>query len=155
METNWTLRLGTLSDVDAVRDLTREAYSKWISLIGREPLPMTVDFRAALQSHRFDLLYRGEDLVALIETIRCSDHLYVENLAVSPRYQKQGLGRRLLFNAEGVAREAGFNAIRLMTNETFTGNVKFYLSGGYKIEGREPIAGGVRVDMLKVITDRS
>ena len=41
------LRRATPSDAAAIRDLTREAYAKWVPLIGREPKPMTADYDAA------------------------------------------------------------------------------------------------------------
>jgi hypothetical protein len=37
------LRQATAADAGAIRDLTREAYAKWVPLIGREPKPMTAD----------------------------------------------------------------------------------------------------------------
>jgi hypothetical protein len=39
-----TLRQATLADVDAISALTDAAYSKYIPLIGRKPLPMTADY---------------------------------------------------------------------------------------------------------------
>jgi len=51
-----TLRTADEADVDAIRTLTREAYAKWVPVIGREPLPMRVDYAAAIKEHRFDLL---------------------------------------------------------------------------------------------------
>ena len=41
------LRLGRPDDAHAIRALTLEAYRPWVALIGREPLPMTVDYDAA------------------------------------------------------------------------------------------------------------
>ena len=37
------VRRATAADVANVRALTRSAYAKWVSLIGREPMPMTAD----------------------------------------------------------------------------------------------------------------
>jgi GNAT superfamily N-acetyltransferase len=83
----------TAADADAVRCLTRDAYAKWVLLIGREPLPMLADYAAAVRDHRIDLVYRDGILVGLIEMIPESDHLLIENVAVSPAFQGQGLGR--------------------------------------------------------------
>jgi hypothetical protein len=41
------LRPGTADDADAIRALTREAYARWVPIIGREPMPMTVDYHEA------------------------------------------------------------------------------------------------------------
>lgn len=77
------LRLGRAGDADAIRTLTRAAYAPWVAVIGREPLPMTVDYDAALQAHRFDLAHRDGELVGLIETAAAADHLLVVNVAVA------------------------------------------------------------------------
>jgi hypothetical protein len=39
------LRRAALSDVYAVRELSKAAYAKWVPLIGREPMPMTAKGR--------------------------------------------------------------------------------------------------------------
>ena len=39
-----TIRRAGPSDALAVRELTRQAYAKWVPVIGREPTPMTADY---------------------------------------------------------------------------------------------------------------
>jgi hypothetical protein len=80
------LRLATASDAAAIRDLTREAYAKWVPLIGREPKPMMADYAAAVQLNRLDLLLNDGVLAALIETIDEGSQLLIENVAVAPRF---------------------------------------------------------------------
>ena len=75
-----TLRVAREGDADPIRALTREAYAKWVDLTGREPLPMKVDYSDAIRKHRFDLLYVGSRLVALIETVPECDCLLIETL---------------------------------------------------------------------------
>jgi GNAT superfamily N-acetyltransferase len=95
-----------------VRHLVRAAYAKWIPAIGREPLPMAADYERAIQDHDIDLLYAEGELVALIETIPASDHLFIENIAVAAAYHGRGFGRYLLGHAECKARQAGLDEIR-------------------------------------------
>ncbi len=57
-------------DAAAVRVLTREAYAKWVPVIGREPLPMRADHDEAVRQHRIDLAFLDGGLAGLIETIR-------------------------------------------------------------------------------------
>jgi hypothetical protein len=70
------LRQGTARDASEIRELTLEAYAKWMPVIGREPKPMTADYALALREHRFDLLYVEGKLAALIETIKEADQPY-------------------------------------------------------------------------------
>ncbi len=113
-----TLRRAVAADALAIRELTRAAYARGVPLIGREPRPMTADYDEAVARHRFDLLYIEGALAALIETLAEADHLLVENVAVSPRFQGRGLGRKLMAHAESIATSSGFREIRLYTNNS-------------------------------------
>src|ERR1700754_602867 len=108
-----TLRLADASDADAIRTLTREAYAKWVAVTGREPLPMRIDYTEALKTHRFDLLYAGGDLAALIETVPDGDALLIVNVAVATTMQGRGFGTLLLKHAEELASSAGLKRTRL------------------------------------------
>ena len=142
-------RRATAVDAAAVRALTREAYAKWVPLIGREPMPMTADYDAAIRDHRIDLLCDGARIVALIETIAEPAALLIENVAVSPAFQGGGLGRRLIAHAERLARDMGCAEIRLYTNARFVDNVALYRRLGYAITREEPYLGGRVVHMSK------
>jgi ribosomal protein S18 acetylase RimI-like enzyme len=144
-----SLRRGIDSDADAITALTREAYAKWVALIGREPLPMTVDYAEAVKSHRFDLLFAGDDLAALIETVPQDDWLLIENVAVRPAFQRRGYGVKLLNLAESMAVQAGLRGTRLYTNQRFAANLALYASLGYRVEREEALNGGVAVHMAK------
>jgi ribosomal protein S18 acetylase RimI-like enzyme len=152
MSQSVSLRRGVESDADAIGALTRQAYAKWVELIGREPLPMTVDYAAAVKSHRFDLLFAGDDLAALIETVPRDDWLLIENVAVRPAFQRRGYGVRLLQLADSMAVRAGLRGTRLYTNQRFTANLALYASLGYRVEREEARNGGVAVHMTKLRT---
>ncbi|ASW04689.1 MULTISPECIES: GNAT family N-acetyltransferase [unclassified Rhizobium] len=147
----FSLRAATVADVDGIRALTREAYGKWVPLIGREPLPMTADYAEAVRKHRIDLLEANGELLALIEMVPREDHLLIENVAVSPRHQGKGIGRKLLVHAEQVAAELGVSDMRLYTNKRFVENVQLYLRYGYAIDREEPLKDGFLVHMSKRI----
>ena len=150
MGADFELRLATAADAAAIRTLTRAAYAKWVEPDGREPTPMTADYDAAVQSHRFDLAYLGGDFVALIETVDEGETLLVENVAVAPAHQGQGLGTRLLALAEEMARAQGKQRLRLYTNQRWAENIRLYLRLGYMIDSEETWAPGrTRVNMSK------
>src|SRR4051794_24083398 len=90
------LRRAGPADAEAIAALTRDAYAKWIPVIGRAPKPMSADYDVAVREHLIDLLYAEGILVALIECIRQPDHLLIENLAVAPSAQGRGHGKRLM-----------------------------------------------------------
>jgi len=145
------LRRAEAADAPAVRALTRQAYAKWVPLIGREPKPMQADYDEAVQKHRIDLLHVDGTLAALIETIDAPDHLLIENVAVSPDFQKRGLGAKLMAHAEALAASMRYKEIRLYTNKLFAENVALYLKLGYQVDREEVIPAGTVVHMSKPI----
>jgi ribosomal protein S18 acetylase RimI-like enzyme len=147
------LRQAMAADAPAIRELTREAYAKWVPVIGREPKPMTADYAAAVRKHRFDLLHVEGKLAALIETIAEGDHLLIENVAVSPSFQGRGLGRKLMAHADQIAMSLGFGEIRLYTNKLFAENVQLYSRLGYRVDREEELSDGIAVHMSKPVTD--
>jgi len=151
MSNELEIRQAVGEDAEAIRTLTREAYAKWVPLIGREPLPMSADYQQALKKHRIDLLFFEGSLAALIETNSHDDYLLIQNVAVSPFYQGKGLGSRLLHHAEHLAACLGYGEIKLYTNKLFAGNVSFYDRHGYHVEREEKFMGGVTVHMKKTI----
>jgi ribosomal protein S18 acetylase RimI-like enzyme len=151
MSEAWELRRAVASDAPAIRALTREAYAKWVPLIGREPKPMTADYAEAVRRHRIDLLHLDGVLAALIETIAEADHLLIENVAVSPAFQGRGLGRKLMAHAEQLAASAGHGETRLYTNKLFTQNIELYRKLGYRVDREEVLEIGVAVHMSKPI----
>jgi ribosomal protein S18 acetylase RimI-like enzyme len=142
-------RIADASDAEAITALTRAAYAKWVAVIGREPLPMRIDYAAALAEHRFDLLETGGVLAALIETTPQDDELLIVNVAVDPAFQGRGLGARLLKAAEALAVAEGLKGTRLYTNQRFAANLRLYAALGYVVEREEPLNGGVAVHMTK------
>ncbi len=147
------LRSATQTDVPAISALVQAAYEKWVPLIGREPMPMQADYEEAVRDHMIDLLFDGDELVGLIETILHPDHLFIENVAVAPARQHQGFGRHLLAHAEGKARGFHLFELRLATNSAFTANVQLYRDIGYRIDREEDFLGGTAVHMHKALDD--
>lgn len=145
------IRRAGAADAAAVAALTRAAYEKWIPVIGRAPKPMTADYDVAVQTHMIDLLFADGVLVALVECIKEPDHLLIENLAVDPARQGSGYGRRMLAQAEAIARQLGCTEVRLYTNKLFAENVAFYRKHGYRLDGESAFKGGMLVHMSRKI----
>lgn len=143
------LRRAEAADAAEIAAVTREAYAKWVPLIGREPLPMTVDYEQAVAAHRFDLLHADARLAALIETTPQERWLLIVNVAVRPAFQGRGFGVRLLKLAEDLATASGCIGTRLYTNQLFTENLALYAALGYRVEREESLNGGVAVHMVK------
>ncbi len=147
-----TFRRAGTADADAVTELTRAAYAKWVPVIGREPLPMRADHARAVAEHIVFVAEEGPELLGLVELIPATDHLLIENLAVRPDMQRRGLGMRLLDHAEDIARSLGLGELRLYTNAAFTENVRFYAGRGFQVYRRGTmVPGSTTVFMRKPV----
>ena len=63
-------------------------------------------------------------------------------LAVSPDYQKQGVGRHLIEEAQSIARSRGKKALRLDAIETNAPAQHMYESAGFRYSGRQKLYAG-------------
>jgi N-acetylglutamate synthase-like GNAT family acetyltransferase len=144
-----SIRRATPADAAAIAALTREAYAKWVPVIGRAPKPMAADYDVAVREHLIDLLECDGALVALVECIEEPDHLLIENLAVAPAHQGKGHGCRLMAHVETLAHALGFNEVRLYTNKLFAENVAFYAKLGYRTDGESAYLGGLITHMSR------
>jgi N-acetylglutamate synthase-like GNAT family acetyltransferase len=136
-------------DAAAIRALVRAAYAKWVPVLGREPRPMQADYEAAVREHAFDIAERDGQMVALIETMLHTDHCWIENIAVAPAVQGQGLGTLLLERTEAKARAANREELRLLTNGRMDINIALYRRLGFTLDKKEPFGDGTVVYMSK------
>ena len=147
-----TLRHATPEDADPIRDLVHAAYEGYTPLLGRTPIPMLADYHEAVRVHDVWVVDDGDaGIVGVIELIPHPDHLYIENVAVSPVRQGEGLGRRLLQLAEQEARNRGVPALGLLTNERYTWNIALYERCGYVETHRTPHLGSDLVHFRKTL----
>ncbi len=139
-------------DAALVRGITLRAYAKWIPVIGREPLPMTVDDDKAVLSHDIYLLLSADVPVGIVVLVRKVDEIHIDNLAVEPFAQGKGFGRHLLAHVEQVARHEKISTLTLLTNAAFASNVSFYQAYGFDVDRTELFMGGIMVYMSKRVT---
>ena len=143
------LRRARGGDAHAIRELVVAAYAPYIPLLGRTPIPMLTDHAAAIRDHDVWVLEAEGVIVGVIELIPYPDHLWIENVAVTPRSQGRGFGRRLLGHAEEEARRRELPEIRLLTNERYVANIAMYTRYGYRETHRRPHLGTDLVHFAK------
>lgn len=85
--------------------------------------------------------YGVHDLVIENETM--PGELYIDTLSVSPKFQGQGIGKRLLRAAENLAREEGLMKIGLLVDYNNPNAKRLYLALGYKSVGRKQLGDGI------------
>ena len=144
------IRQAQATDQRAVVACVRAAYSKYLVRMGKEPAPLHADYEALIaQGVVYVLADDKEGVRGALVMIPQKRSMFVENVAVDPRFQGQGLGQMLMAFVEQQARKEQLNEIRLYTNELMTENLRFYHKLGFEEESRRVQDGYHRVFLRK------
>jgi ribosomal protein S18 acetylase RimI-like enzyme len=147
-----SLRPAVAADVAALRAVAVAAYEGYVPRIGRRPAPITADYAQAVRDGRVWVAVDNDIVVGLAVLFLQPDHLLLDNIAVSPSGQGQGVGTRLLTLAEAYGRRHGMSEVRLYTNEAMTENLAYYPRRGYVETHRAEQDGFRRVFFRKPLT---
>jgi ribosomal protein S18 acetylase RimI-like enzyme len=144
------IRRAKPEDRAAVEAIVRDAYSIYVARIGKPPGPMLDDYARLIADGAVSVFEdTAGTIAAIIVLLAKPDHLLLDNIAVRPDRQGQGLGRQLIAFAEAEARRLGLTELRLYTHETMTENIALYTRLGFAETGRGHDAGYDRVFMTK------
>jgi GNAT superfamily N-acetyltransferase len=138
-------------DAGAVAGCVRAAYAHYVERIGREPAPMTADYEALIDAGEVWVARAGDGVAGVLVLRPQPPALLLENVAVAPDRQGEGLGRALVAFAEDRARAQGLAEVVLYTNERMTENLRFYPALGYVEAGRASQDGFARVFFRKAV----
>ena len=144
------IRRAQPTDRAVVERIVRDAYGMYVERIGKPPGPMLDDYGALIADGVVSVLEDSDGTIAaIIVLLPKSDHLLLDNIAVRPDRQGQGLGRLLIAFAEDDARRLGYAELRLYTHEAMTENIILYGRLGFVETGRGQQASYNRVFMTK------
>ena len=144
-----TVRAATPADLAGVTGCVRAAYQHYAARIGREPAPMTADYAALIARSLVTLLLVDSAVRGVLVMEPRGGAWFLENVAVHPASQGQGLGRRLMAEVEQAARAGGYATIELYTNALMTENLAYYPRLGYEETDRREEDGFSRVYFRK------
>ena len=146
-----SIRRARAADAARLATIAEAAFARYVSLIGRRPLPMDEDHAPAIE--------RGHALVAVCDGDVCGFATFdltppvaqLTTVAVAPDAQLRGVGRALIAAVEDRARAAGVRSLALYTNAAMTANVALYPRLGYAETGRRHEGGFDRVFFEKAL----
>ena len=118
-------------DAPRLEAIARAAYAKYVPRLGREPAPMSVDYAATIAAAHATVIARGETVLGYLVARADGTNYFIENIAVDPACQGEGLGARLLRHAIADARRRGSTAVLLFTNAAMTENLAIYTHIGF------------------------
>ncbi len=96
------------------------------------------------------LAVHGNELVGCVFCKPEPSFLYLSKLAVAPRHQRTGLGRRLVAATEEVARQDGLPALRLETRIELTGNHRAFERPGFVKTAEHSHPGYTRITSIEM-----
>ena len=142
-------RPAAASDAAGISECVRAAYSHYIERIGMPPGPMLDDYAQVVRDHRAYVIDDGGRVVGVLVLMDKEDGLLLDNVAVLPKRQGEGIGRCLIEHAESEARRLGHRHLDLYTHERMTENIAMYGRIGYEEVERRTERGFPRVYMRK------
>lgn len=143
------LRPAVAADAPALRAMVESAYAVYVPRIGLRPAPMDADYDDLVARGLVTVAEADGQLAGALVLVPASDHLLIENVAVDPSHQGEGIGAALMDLAEERARAAGIGELRLYTHRLMTENRAWYTRLGYEETGRETQDGFHRVFFRK------
>lgn len=146
-----TLRLAKPDDASAITDCVNQAYKHYIDRLGKPPGPMLDDYTKVIELHHVHVAEVDRQIAGALVLIRKDTHMLIDNIAVKPEFQRQGLGSALLDLAETVSRSAGYSSIQLYTHELMIENIEMYKRKGYTESEQRLEKGYRRVYMQKAL----
>jgi len=146
------IRLARAEDTATVAAIVHAAYVGYQTSIGTTPGPMRDDYNDLVARGVVHVLEENGDILGLVVLIPEDHAMLLDNVAVRPEAQGRKLGSRLIAFAEQQARAAGFDNIRLYTQELMIENRTRYAHLGFVETHRAEEKGLKRVFMTKTLT---
>ena len=126
-----SIRKAMAEDTARIRAIARGAYAKYVPRIGRELPPMVADFAAEVAAGHVVVIGTAGAVEGYMIAWPETDAYFIDNIAIDPARQGEGLGRQLMHHAVGEARRRRLPAIRLYTNAAMTENLSIYAHMGF------------------------
>ena len=145
------LRRAVASDAAAITELVQRAYAHYPERIGVRPAPMDADYADEIARKEVWVAEGSGEIQAILVLRHEADHSFVDNVAVAPDAQGEGLGARLLTLAEARTAASGRREIRLLTNERMHENRALYAHLGWKQYDHRRDGGFSRVFFRKAL----
>lgn len=145
------IQAATLENLEDVEGCARQAYSKYIARMDREPAPMHADFADQISRGFVHIAFHSQQFMGYVVFYPDGDDLFLENVAVLPDQSGKGVGRALMRFAESVAQQQGLKGVTLYTNEAMVENLVMYPKLGYVETGRSVQDGFRRVFFRKAL----
>ncbi len=149
------IRGATPDDFARIGAIARAAYAKYVPRMGREPAPMVADYGAEIATNRVVVIEVAGIVSGYMIAWTQADAYFIDNIAVDPKCQGSGLGRRLIDHAVAEAERLDLPALRLYTNVAMSENLSMYAHIGFVETHRATEKGFHRAYMHRSLLKRN
>ncbi len=147
MDDSYTIRAGREDDLDALPEIERQAgrlfaEAGWDTSIF-SVIPVEKHREYCLAGRLWIAADAQDQPVGFAVASIIDGHVHLDELDVHPDHGRRGLGRRLVEQVCGWAREAGFEAVTLLTERDLPWNAPFYARLGFVILPDDALTPGL------------
>lgn len=138
MRKKWTIRRAVEEDSGSLRscmDLAYAGYAKRMK--GKRLPPMDIDYSSEIRNYPTWVAVCECSVVGGLTMTFGDEHASIANIAVSPEFQGQGLGRALIELAERKAKEKSYSELHLATHVLLQENISLYEYFGWEETNRD------------------
>ena len=147
-----TIRHAAPSDLASIQAISDAAYGVYVAAMGQKPGPMLADYGAHLADDAVLVAVdSGGTVRGYAVMLDRPDGFWLENIAVVPAAEGQGIGSSLIGAVEDWFR-GRTDHYRLYTNVKMTANIAWYSRAGFVETGRATANGFHRVYFEKQIS---
>jgi len=118
-------------EAGAVAACVKAAYRLYAERIGKEPGTMQEDYAQVLRARQVMVALIDQAIVGVLVMAVTDEGFLLENVAVVPACQGQGIGRALLELAESTAAQQGFGSIYLLAPQDMHESLALLAKVGY------------------------
>jgi putative acetyltransferase len=149
------IRRASVDEAEAIAAILYEAFAEYESLYTPEGFAATTPTAEQIQQRWSEgpvwVAVQNDRLVGTVAATPRGEALYIRSMALLPAARGQGIGRRLLNQAEDFAREQGYRQLLLSTISFLTHAIQLYEQSGFQqtSEGPQDWFGTPLITMVK------
>lgn len=155
MNLGFEVRLATYNDIDAIEQITREAFQKYAQMVGNDNIQALCETKEDIKNDIDNSLV----LVAFMDNVPVGSvrvkvneedkTAYLSRFGVKINIQNNGVGKSLMNLVDIKMREMGIKKIMLHTGAKVSSLVRFYYGRGFYIDSTTKDRGYIRALLCK------
>lgn len=143
------IRPAKSADAQGVAGCVKAAYGRYTERTGEQPVQVQRDYAQLIGDREVLVAHIESAIVGVLLLARTEKGFLLDEIAVVPACQGQGIGRALLEMAERAAVHQGFGSIYALVHPKMTESVALFTKIGYAEYENRSVDGDTRVYLRK------